>query len=146
MARNQNFTKIWIAVAIVSFLLHLGLVQLMRTSFANNVLMPWHVQPNAGGMIVLSAATIILAIAFAFIFLQGYRGGGAVEGVRFGVWATLLASVPANLAMGAVLPEGRRIPAEFILIDLATYIACGVVAATLAGRSAPEVERQRAAA
>ena len=146
MARNQNFTKIWIAVAIVSFVLHFCLELLIRPSFANNQLMPWHVQPNASGLMILIAATIVLAVAFAFIFLQGYRGGGAVEGVRFGIWATLLASVPVNLAFGAVLPEGRRIPAEFILIDLATYIACGVVAATLAGKSAPEAERQRAAA
>jgi hypothetical protein len=146
MAQNQNFTRIWIAVAVVSFALHFCLELLMRPSFANNQLMPWHLQPNASGLAILIAATIVLAVAFAYIFLQGYRGGGAAEGVRFGIWATLLASVPANLAFGAVLPEGRRIPAEFILLDLVTYIACGVVAATLAGKGAPEAQQKKAAA
>ncbi len=144
MAQNPSFTKIWIVVAIVSAALHMALEMLMRPSFANNQLMPWHVQPNASGYLVLAAATIVLAAAFAYIFLQGYRGGGAAEGVRFGIWATLLASVPANLAYAAVLPEGRRIPVEFIAIDLVTLVACGVVAATLAGKTAPAGKKQAA--
>ncbi len=146
MAQNQNFTKIWMAVAIVSFVLHFSLERLARPSFANNQLMPWHLQPTVSATIILALATFILASAFAYIFLQGYRGGGAAEGVRFGIWATLLASVPVNLAFAAVLPEGRRIPAEFIAIDLVTYVACGVVAAMLAGKSAPAAQERKAAA
>lgn len=134
--KTNGFAKIWIAVTVIAFLLESSFGRLFQTSLINNGLVPWRLQPAASGWGVLAVGALVGGFAFAYVFLQGYQHGGWVEGFRFGLWVTLLASVPENLGYAAMLPLGRRIPVEFIGADLVTFVVCGVVAATIAGAAA----------
>ncbi|HXR98786.1 MAG TPA: hypothetical protein VN709_13175 [Terriglobales bacterium] len=126
--------KLWIVIAIVSAIFEGGLGLLMRSSMANNVIVPWR-QPTTANAPVFMLLALCFGAGFSYIFLQGYRGTGIREGVRFGFWVTLVASVPYVLALSVMLPIGRRIPAEMFAIDLATFVACGIVAAAMVGET-----------
>ncbi|HVA62659.1 MAG TPA: hypothetical protein VNF74_02955 [Terriglobales bacterium] len=134
--KTNSFAKIWIAVTVIAFLLEAAVGRTMQTSLINNGGVPWRLQPEASGWAVLAVASLIFGFAFAYVFLQGYQRGGWVEGIRFGFWVTLLASVPENLGYAAMLPLGRRIPLEFIGGDFVAFVVCGIVAATIASNSA----------
>lgn len=133
---NGKFRNIWLAVTVLSFLIEAGVGELMHGALTNNGLVPWRLQPDAQAWFALAVAAIVGGFAFAYVFLQGYKGRGMAEGVRFGIWVTLLASVPENLGYAAMLPEGRRLPLEFIGGDLLTFVVCGAVAALIAGSAA----------
>ncbi|HUX66663.1 MAG TPA: hypothetical protein VMV31_04165 [Terriglobales bacterium] len=140
--KTNGFAKIWIAVAVIAFLLESLLGRMLQPSLINNGGVPWRLMPEGSGWGVLAVGALVGGFAFAYIFLQGYQGGGWREGLRFGFWVTLLASVPENLGYAVMLPVGRRIPLEFIAADCVTFVVCGIAAATLARGSA----RARAAA
>jgi hypothetical protein len=132
---KKPLMKVWIVTAFVSVIFEGGLGMLMHASMKNNVVMPWH-QPNAANAPIFMLVALCFGAGFSYIFLEGYRGTGVKEGIRFGFWLSLLASAPYVLSLSVLLPIGRRIPAEMYIIDLATFIACGVIAATMAGKTA----------
>jgi hypothetical protein len=134
--RHKNFGRVWLAVFIVTFVLETVGHMLTRSSLQANGLVPWRLQMTSAAWAGPLVAAFAASLAFTYIFLQGYTGRGAAEGIRFGLWATLLAGVPWVLGLASSLPIGRRIPCEFVLIDLVTLVAAGITAATLAGKSA----------
>ncbi|HXE30207.1 MAG TPA: hypothetical protein VN515_00240 [Terriglobales bacterium] len=134
---KDKLIRIWISTAVLSFVLEGGFSRLMQGAMGRNQLLPWHTL-GARGLWLMAIVAIIGGLAFAAMFLQGYRGLGAKEGVRFGFWVTLLAGIPSTLAFAAMLPMGRRLPAEFIGADFVTFLVCGIVAAAIAGSGAAQ--------
>lgn len=140
-----KLVKIWVATAVLSFLIEGGFALLRRGLIAHNAIVPWHA-PDLHGFLKLAVVAIVGGLAFSYIFLQGYKGRGWMEGVRFGIWVTLLASVPEVLGFWAQLSMGRRLPLAFIVSDLVTFIICGGVAATIAGKAPAETKASAARA
>ncbi|MGH9481351.1 MAG: hypothetical protein ACRD1L_04600 [Terriglobales bacterium] len=133
--RKHTFAKIWISTAIITFVLEGGLGVLILPTLQADSLVPWHLTITPLMWTVYVVISILGSLAFTYIFLEGYRGKGTMEGIRYGLWVTLLASVTQHLAYAAMLPEGRKIPLEFIIIDLVSFCAAGAVAASLAGKN-----------
>lgn len=133
--KGNKFGRIFLVVFIVGTIMEFCGAMLMRSALEANGGVPWRTDLTALGYVGFLLIGIVYAFSFTFIFLQGYRGHGPVEGVRFGIWATLLASVAPNLSYGLMLPEGRRIPVEFIAVDFITFLVVGAIAAALAGKT-----------
>ncbi|HET9784974.1 MAG TPA: hypothetical protein VFP94_08470 [Terriglobales bacterium] len=131
--RHKNFGRIWLPVFIVTLVLESVGHMLTRSSLQANGLVPWSLNMTSAAWVGPLVGAFAASLAFTYIFLQGYTGRGIGEGIRFGLWATLLASVPWVLGLSSSLPIGRRIPCEFIFIDLVTLVAAGITAAWLAG-------------
>lgn len=130
------FGKIWIVTAVILFVLEGAGHWLMRGTLATSELMPWRATPNTEAWILFVVIAIVGGLAYTYVFLQGYRGKGIGEGIRFGLWLTLLASVTFNLAAMATLPV-RVVPTvEFIIVDLVSFVVAGIAAAALAGTGA----------
>ena len=143
---NQGkLVKIWVATAVLSFIIEGAFAFLRRGLIANNEIIPWH-SPDAHDDLVFVAVAIIGGFAFAYIFLRGYQGRGWMEGVRYGIWVTLLASLTEVATFAAQLNMGRRVPLSFIVGDLVTFIICGVVAALIAGRASAQIQSSAVAA
>ncbi|MGH9394322.1 MAG: hypothetical protein ACRD1E_09150 [Terriglobales bacterium] len=134
--KGNNFGRIFLAVVIASFVLEFCGGLLMRSAMLANGGVPWRPDPTTMGMAMFALISIVFAFPFTYIFQQGYRGGGAAEGMRYAIWITLLASVVPNLVFGTLLPEGRRLPLEFIAVDLVTFLVCGALAGALASKGA----------
>ncbi|MGH9476295.1 MAG: hypothetical protein ACRD1C_08170 [Terriglobales bacterium] len=136
--KSMPFGKIWIAVSVILFVLE-GLGHwLINSTLQTSELMPWLSHPTAVSWCLFVLIAIIAGFAYSYVFLQGYRGRGAGEGVRFGLWITLLASVTFNLALAAMLPVRPVAAIELIIIDLVSYVVAGYVAGAMAGKSAQE--------
>lgn len=133
--RKHTFAKIWISTAIIFFVLESGLGILTLPTLQADSVVPWRLTITPLMWCVDVAICILGSLAFTYIFLEGYRGKGTMEGIRYGLWVTLLASVTQHLGYAAMLPEGRKIPLEFIIIDLVAFAAAGAVAASLAGKN-----------
>ncbi|MGH9415445.1 MAG: hypothetical protein ACRD01_02350 [Terriglobales bacterium] len=132
---HPKLGKIWLATSLILFVLATGLAPLLRTTLVNNGDVPWNLQLSAAGWILWVLGAILGGLAFSYIFLQGYRGRGLWEGVRYGLWVTLLVSVVDNLKLAAILPTGRRLPIEFGAVGLLSFVVCGIAAAAIAGRT-----------
>ncbi|MGH9466450.1 MAG: hypothetical protein ACRD1Y_03755 [Terriglobales bacterium] len=134
--KGKPFGKIWIAVAVILFVLEGVGHWLLRSTLATSAIMPWRTSLHAITWGLFVAVAIVGGLAYTYIFLQGYRGKGIGEGIRFGLWVTLLASVTFNVAAAAMLPV-RIVPTvEFIVVDLVSFVVAGIAAAALAGSGA----------
>lgn len=131
--KGMPFGRIWISVSVVLFVLE-GLGHwLINGTLQTSELMPWRGQPTGVGWGLFVLVAIIGGFAYSYVFLQGYGGRGVGEGVRFGLWITLLASVTFNLALASVLPLRVIAVVEFIVVDLVSYVVAGVAAGMIAG-------------
>ncbi|MGH9413051.1 MAG: hypothetical protein ACRD0Y_04855 [Terriglobales bacterium] len=130
------FGKIWIAVAVILFVLEGVGHWLIRGTLATSELMPWRSRPDAVGWGLLVAVSITFGLAYTYVFLQGYRGRGIGEGIRFGLWLTLLLSVTFHVAGMVMLPVRISATVEMIIIDLVCYVVAGIAAAAIAGAGA----------
>lgn len=142
---QDKFGKIWASTAVLSFLIEGGFGQLRRGLIAHNAIVPWHA-PDLHSYLKWIVVAIVGGFAFSHFFLQGYKGQGWMEGVRFGIWITLLVSVTEVLGFWGELSMGRRLPVAFIVSDLVTFMVCGVVAALIAGQARVEGKASSAAA
>ncbi len=77
------------------------------------------------------AAHLSVAIGFTWIYRQGREPGKPwlAQGVRFGIAAALLASVPMYLIYYAVTPMPSDVVAKQVCFDLVATIVMGIVAA-----------------
>ncbi|MGH9486559.1 MAG: hypothetical protein ACRD04_03085 [Terriglobales bacterium] len=142
--KGMPFGKIWIAVSVILFVLEGLGYWLINGTLQSSELMPWRAAPGAVALALFVLVAIIGGFAYSYVFLQGYRGRGAVEGVRFGLWLTLLASVTFNLALAAMLPLRVVATAEFIIVDLVSFVVAGLAAGAIAGTHTVEVREAAA--
>lgn len=132
---HPKLGKIWLTTSVILFAVATGLAPLLRSTLINNGDVPWNVGLSPVGWILWVLAAILGGLAFSYIFLQGYRGRGMAEGVRYGLWVTLLVSVVDNLKLVAILPTGRRLPIEFAVVGLVSFVLSGIAAAAIAGHT-----------
>ena len=81
-------------------------------------------------MPLMSIGFLILAVGFSYIFVQGYRGTGIAEGVRFGFFAGITFGLSSNLINYSVMPWPGSWPLLWTIGEtLIMMIAGGIIAA-----------------
>ena len=76
-------------------------------------------------------ANILIGFAFAWIYMHGINAGVTwwQQGLRFGLAAACLASIPMYLIYYVIQPMERMTVAKQIAGDIVIFIICGIVVA-----------------
>lgn len=84
---------------------------------------------------------VVLAVMFVLVFTKGYEGRGGGEGLRFGVWMTLLLYLPLALAyFGHYRLRPAWVAGDFLVGVVSCLLAGWVVGATYKGTAVKKVE------
>ena len=81
-------------------------LHLLRPEAESNALFHW-----------MALGFVILAFGFCYIFVQGYKGRGIGEGIRYGLYVAITFSVSTNLINHTIFPY----PGEWIVGWLIAY-------------------------
>ena len=74
------------------------------------------------------------ALGFTFIFSKGYEGKGAMEGVRYGFYVSLLTSVTYSFANYAAMSMPFSLMLQRALIGIIQLIIYGVILSLVFGK------------
>lgn len=77
------------------------------------------------------ASRLLFVTLFVFLFVRSRRGGGWVEGLRFGVLVWLFYSVPMTVGFWAFVRTPAGLALGWILVGLAEMLVGGAVVATV---------------
>ena len=91
-----------------------------------------------GNMPIMILAHIIMGFAFAWIYAQGVTAGASwiSQGIRFGIAAALLVTVPWYLIYYSIQPfPGATVAKQIVLDSISLIIAAVAVAFVYKGRS-----------
>ena len=126
------FIPVFVAVFATDFLIHGVLLKDMYMATAGL----WRSESDMKHfMPFMMTGQLITAFFFSWIFMQGYKGKGWVEGVRYGLYlAGFLAG--GHFMMYAVQPFPASLIWAWIVCDAAQGAVCGVVAAVAHGGKA----------
>ncbi len=93
----------------------------------------WHATRDVN-MALLVACYAIQAFFFAFIFSKGYEGKGIPEGLRFGLYISLLMVLPFAYFGYATMPIPYMLSLKYFLFGTMTWVAAGAVVALVFGK------------
>lgn len=85
-------------------------------------------------MALLVVCYAIQAFAFALIFSKGYEGTGIPEGLRFGLYVSLLMILPFASMSYATMPIPSLLAVKYFLFGTMTWVAAGAVVALVFGK------------
>lgn len=128
--------KIWIGFGVV-FVLYSAL-----SMFVHGVLLsPIYDQvaslyrgPEEMKMWVILVTYIFFAFFFTFIFSKGYENKGIAEGVRYGIYISLMMNIPAAYATYATMPVPYALAIQWFLYGTVVTVICGVALALVFGK------------
>ena len=79
----------------------------------------------------MAAGFVVMAFGFCFVFIQGYKGTGVAEGIRFGLYVMLAFGLSTKLINHAVFPY----PVDWIYLTTLgegiIYMAAGALIASI---------------
>ena len=78
----------------------------------------------------MTLGQLVIAIMLTLIFIHGYEGKGAAEGIRFGLLAGLLLSGP-SLGLYAVLPTPLSLVGSWVVIRVIECVLAGLILSAL---------------
>ncbi len=90
--------------------------------------------PGATMSWIAGVVYIGFAYAFTFVFAKGYEGRGIMEGVRYGLWISLLTSVTYSLAMYAAQPIPFTLALGRTIIGIVQLVIYGVILSLVFGK------------
>ena len=82
------------------------------------------------------ASLLIWAFFFTLIFSKGYEGKGVLEGIRFGVYASMITSIPYHYLVYASSPIPHELAFLRASIGTVQNIIYGIILALVFGRQA----------
>jgi hypothetical protein len=85
-------------------------------------------------MWVIFVSYIFFAFFFTFIFSKGYEGRGLMEGVRYGVYVSLMMILPYYYMTYAVMPVPYSMVFQGFLYGTFQMIICGMILALVFGK------------
>lgn len=116
---------VFITIFITDFIFHGMIMKSMYEGTAHLWRPQADMQPFMPYML---SGQILIALFFTWIFSHGYKGKGAIEGVRYGLLMGGF-QTGANLIMYAVTPYPFALTAAWIVFGFVQGMIAGVVAA-----------------
>lgn len=89
-------------------------------------------RPNMQNIMwVMNIGDLIFVFFFVYIFARGYEGKGIKEGVRFGLYATGLVTIPGMLAQFTVYNVTFTLTFYWIIFGCFQMIVNGIIASLI---------------
>jgi hypothetical protein len=82
---------------------------------------------------VILVAQVFFAFFFTFIFSKGYEGKGLMEGLRYGLYVSLMMNVPAAYMTYATMPVPYMLALKWFLYGTVQYLIYGAILAMIYG-------------
>jgi hypothetical protein len=80
---------------------------------------------------VMLVSSAIALFAFCYIFTKGHEGKGIVEGVRYGLWVSLLVGIPSALDQFWIYPVPGSLAAKWAVANVAYFVILGAILAAI---------------
>lgn len=113
---------VYILVALSGYVIH----NMLMASIYESTKGLWR-SPEEMKMWVFFVVYIFFAFFFTFIFSKGYEGKGIMEGVRYGLYMSLLINLPAGYSMYATMPVPYSLALSWFLYGTVQFIIFGIV-------------------
>jgi hypothetical protein len=131
--------KLWygfVAVFVLTFLSNWVInMRLMMPDYQQTAPL-WRPEMNLG---VIGIVDLFFAFFFTLIFSYGYDGKGWLEGLRFGIYVSLMMNVSRAYMTYATMPIPYSLALKWFLYGTVQFMIYGVVLAVIYGKSAKEV-------
>jgi hypothetical protein len=75
--------------------------------------------------------SVFFSLLFVYIFIQGYEGGGVVEGLRYGIIIGLFFQVVGTLNQYIVYPLPFKLVIQWIIFGLIQFSIAGILSALI---------------
>jgi len=115
---------VYILVALTDFVVH----NMLMSGIYDSTKELWR-SPEEMKTWVFFVTYIFFAFFFTFIFSKGYEGKGIMEGVRYGIYMSLLINLPAGYGMYASMPVPYSLALGWFLYGTAQFIIFGIALA-----------------
>ncbi len=130
---NKNlwigFVVVFVVLQVLDGLVH-GLIMLPAYDATADVWRP-QAETKLGLMVIVR---FIFAFFFTFVFSKGYRGGGHMEGIRYGFYTSMLVNLTYAYGNYAVLDIPYSLALQWFIYGTIEFIIAGVVLAMVMGK------------
>lgn len=117
------------AVFVIIFILEMVIHGVLLAGLYQETAAVWRPQAEIEAtMWYMWLGYLILAPAFAYIYVRGYESGkdGLAQGLRYGVIVGILLAIPSSLAWYSVLPIPGALAFYWAVAGMVETIAAGV--------------------
>lgn len=128
--------KIWVGFGVV-FVLYSALSLFMHGVLLSPIydqVASLYRGPEDMKMWVILVTYLFFAFFFTFIFSKGYENKGIAEGVRYGLYISLMMNIPAAYATYATMPVPYALAIQWFLYGTVVTVICGVALALVFGK------------
>ncbi|MCZ6776364.1 MAG: hypothetical protein O7D34_07905 [Ignavibacteria bacterium] len=124
-----GFAAVFVVVFLLDWLIHGGFL----SSIYKETEHLWRAEEEMK-MGVMIIAQLFFAFFFTFIFSKGYEGRGIAEGVRYGLYVSLMMNVPAAYGTYAVMDLPYSLPLQWFIYGTIEFIIAGIALALIFGK------------
>lgn len=129
--------KLWlgfIAVFVITFALDYLIHNVILSPIYSSEALKQIWRPDMESkMWIFPVTGIFFSFFFTLIFSKGYEGKGIVEGVRYGLYVSLMVNIPAAYSTYAMFPFPYSLALQWFLYGTVELIIAGVVLAMIYG-------------
>jgi len=116
--------SIFIAFQLFDTFIHMGVLAATYQALAH----VWRPHEEMVSLMwVMNLSTFILSALFVYVFIQGNKGKGIVEGIRYGIIIGLFLNVPAALNQYVVYPIPLSLAAQWFVYGVIEFVLCGAL-------------------
>ena len=127
------FVACWVVGQVLGFLIHGVWLSETYKSLASL----WRPEAEMNSMMwIMMLDSAVLVFAFCYIFTKGYEAKGVMEGVRYGLWVALLASIPTSFDWYVILPMPLSLSVKWAVSGVVYFVVLGAVLAAIYRRDA----------
>jgi hypothetical protein len=130
--------KLWlgfVAVFVLTFLLDFAVNTFLMTKEYMETAQLWRPQAEMKTGVIL-VVELFFAFFFTFIFSKGYEGKGYMEGVRYGLYVSLMMNVTGAYMTYATMPVPYMLALKWFLFGTIQYMIYGAVLGFVFGKQA----------
>jgi len=127
-----GFIYVYLFIEIADFLIHGVLLSSTYTALLSQV--PGLYRPESDQKIwIYFVIGLFFAFFFVFIFSKGYQGKGIAEGLRYGLYISLMTALPAAYAEYAMHPIPYSMTLTWFCSDTIKLLIAGIIVAMVFG-------------
>ena len=121
-----SFIVVFIVYEVLNYLIHVLILSGSYTVLADI----WRTNMQQW-MWLMNIGNLIFAFFFVFIFAKGYEGKGIMEGIRFGLYATGLITIPGMLVQFTVYNVTFTLTLYWIFFGCIQMGVSGIIASLI---------------